>query len=60
MTDGHTYDLYHPDQAIVLRSRVDIGVEPDPNGIFDRAEFCSLLHIVRVEPLPNGHPSPRA
>ncbi len=26
MTDGHTFDIQHPDQIIVLRSRVDIGV----------------------------------
>jgi hypothetical protein len=53
MTDGQTYDIRHPDQVLVLRQRVDIGVQPDPNtGVLERVEHCSLLHIVRVEELP--------
>jgi hypothetical protein len=52
MTDGETYDIRHPDNVIVLRSRVDIGVMPDPGtGVVERVEYCSLLHIVRVEEL---------
>ena len=50
LTDGRTYDVSHPDQIIVLRGRVDIGVEPDPEtGAASNVEHCSLLHIVRVE-----------
>jgi hypothetical protein len=52
MTDGQTYDVRHPDQVIVLRQRVDIGVQPDPRtGVVERVEHCSLLHVVRVEEL---------
>lgn len=55
MTDGQTYDIRHPEAVIVLRSRVDIGMKPDPiTGVVDRVEHCSLLHVVRVEELqPN-------
>jgi hypothetical protein len=50
MTDGRTFDIYHPDRVLVLRGRVDIGVAPDTGSdILDRVERCSLLHIVRVE-----------
>jgi hypothetical protein len=53
MTDGHTYEIYHPDLVLVLRQRVDIGVQPDPvTGVLERVEHCSLLHIVRTEQLP--------
>jgi hypothetical protein len=53
MTDGRTYDIVHPELVIVLRSRVDIGLKPDPiTGVVDRVEHCSLLHIVRIEELP--------
>jgi hypothetical protein len=52
MTDGRTFDIHHPDNIIVLRGRVDIGVGTDPSGVVDRVEHCSLLHIVRVEELP--------
>lgn len=58
MTDGQTYDLRHPDNVLVLRTRVDIGVMPDPGtGVLSRVEYCSLLHVVRVEELqtsPSG------
>jgi hypothetical protein len=63
LTDGRKYDIGHPDQIIVLKGRVDVGVEPDPtSGVVDRVEHCSLLHVVRVEELnslstggDNGH-----
>jgi hypothetical protein len=52
MTDGQTYDIRHPDQVLVTRSRADIGMSPDPvTGVLERTEFCSLLHIVRVKEL---------
>lgn len=52
LTDGRVHDIRHPDQVLVLRQRVDIGVSPDAEGVLDRVEHCSLLHIVRVEELP--------
>jgi hypothetical protein len=49
-SDGRTYDIRHPDQVIVLLSRVIIGVG-GANGTPDRAEHLSLIHIVRIEEL---------
>lgn len=52
LTDGQYYDVRHPDLVLVLRQRVDIGLQPDPEtGVLDRVVHCSLLHIVRVEAL---------
>lgn len=52
LTDGQAYDVLHPEQVLVLRQRVDIGLRPDPaTGVLERVEHCSLLHIVRVEEL---------
>ncbi|MHB1425428.1 MAG: hypothetical protein ACYC3I_19835 [Gemmataceae bacterium] len=52
MMDGQTYDIRHPDNVLVLRTRVDIGVTPDPGtGVLERVEYCSLLHVVRIEEL---------
>ncbi len=57
LTDGKTYDITHPELVMVLRSRIDIGVAPDPaTGVLERVEFCSLLHVVRVEDLPAASP----
>ena len=53
LTNGTSYDVYHPDQVIVLRSRLDIGVEPDrTTGVVERVDHCSLLHVARVEEIP--------
>ena len=58
LTDGQTYDIRHPDLVLVLRQRVDIGLQPDPaTGVLERVEHCSLLHIVRVEELPPPAPA---
>jgi hypothetical protein len=58
LTDGMTYDVLHPDQILVDRATIHIGVNPDPGGVPDRVDFVSLLHLVRVEPL-TGAPSNR-
>lgn len=58
LTDGTTFDIRHPDQVLVLRQRVDIGMPPNPTtGVVERVEHCSLLHVVRVEQLPPAPPS---
>jgi len=54
MTDGKTYDIRHPNNVLVSRSRVDIGVGDPVSGIADRVDFVSLLHIVRIEDLPQS------
>lgn len=50
VTDGRTYEIRHPDQVIVLRSRVVIGVG-GKNRVPDHTEHVALLHVVRIEEL---------
>jgi len=53
MTDGHIYDVPHPELLMVGRSNAVIGLRPDPQtGVVDRTDYFALLHIVRVEDLP--------
>lgn len=50
LTDGRVYDIRHPEQVLVLRQRLDIGIQPDPKtGVVEGVEHCSLLHVVRIE-----------
>lgn len=49
-TDSQTYDIRHPDQVIVLRSRLVIGITSN-DEIPDRVEHLALIHIVRLEEL---------
>ena len=52
ITGGKTYDISHPENIIIGRSRVDIGVGGDPAaGVVDHVDYVSLLHIVRIEDL---------
>ena len=49
-TDGRTYDVRHPDQALVLRTRVILPV-PTTEGLPERSEHLALVHVVRAEEL---------
>src|SRR5436853_4170535 len=49
-TDGRTYDVRHPDQALVLRTRVVLPV-PTASDLPERSEQLALVHIIRAEEL---------
>ncbi len=53
LSDGSTFEIRHPELAIVERSKVIIGV-PGPKGLdgpVERSIFCALAHITRLEPV---------
>ena len=47
-SDGRTYDVRHPDQALVLRSRVILPLASD-SDVSELSEHLALNHIVRAE-----------
>lgn len=52
LSDGTTYDIRHPEMALLTRSTIDIGLtEQQGSTIADKVVYCSLLHIVRAEHL---------
>jgi hypothetical protein len=54
LTNGVTYDVVHPDLAMVGHRTVTIGL-PRPNGpqaIYDRVVSVSFLHVMQIEPVP--------
>ena len=53
LSDGQQYDVRHPDNAIVARSTVLVGVPGPhgPDGPVGRVATCALVHITRVEAL---------
>jgi hypothetical protein len=54
-TEGRSYVIRHPDEAIVLFTRVVLAAPTDSeNGFAERLEHIALAHIVRVEELPAG------
>ena len=52
LTDGRSYEIRHPELAMVGRSVLIIGwpAPGDSSPIFDRFVWVSLLHIMQVEP----------
>jgi hypothetical protein len=53
LTDGRTYEIRHPELAMVGRSSVAVGVPApgDPNPVYDHLVTVSLLHVMQVEPM---------
>ncbi|MEX2316371.1 MAG: hypothetical protein WD669_04405 [Pirellulales bacterium] len=54
ISNGKTYDIRHPEMAIVAQSIVTVGLTGDNGngrGIARGIIHCSLSHIVQVEPL---------
>jgi hypothetical protein len=50
ITGGKAYDIRRPDQVIVLRGRVEIGVGSNPDtGAVETVEHLSLVQGARVE-----------
>lgn len=61
LSDGASFDIRHPDMAIVQRSKVIIAVPgPEgPDGPAERTVRCALVHSTRTE-RSNGVPPRRS
>ena len=51
LTDGRTYDIRHPEFAMVGRSSVVIGIslQDESESIYDRLVMVALSHIMQAE-----------
>jgi hypothetical protein len=55
-TDGRTFDVRHPDQALVLGSRVILPLGADSEEFAERSQHLAIIHVVRHEELAAGPP----
>ena len=52
LTDGRSYEIRHPEMAIVTPSIVAIGLtQGDGTRLAQRITHCSVAHIVEAEPV---------
>jgi hypothetical protein len=53
LTDGRSYDIRHPELAVVGRSTVFIGfpAQSEDELLYDRFKIVDLLHIMEAEPI---------
>lgn len=54
MSSGQTYEVRHPEVALLTRTSILVGVDESDDGIPAEFKICSLLHVTAVEPLPSG------
>jgi len=58
LSDGRSFEIRHPEMAMVGRSAVIIGV-PDPEEeepIYERSFDCAIMHIASLEPIDGRSP----
>ncbi len=52
MSSGQTYEVRHPEMAMVTKSDLLVGLDEDDElGVPTRFKICSMLHVTAVEPL---------
>ena len=54
MSNGEAHDIPHHDAAWVLRDSVEIGLDPDAQGLVALTRRCSILHIASIEDIPTS------
>lgn len=57
MSSGQSYEVRHPEMAMLTRGDMLVGVGEADDGVPAEFRICSLLHVATVEPLPTGHPA---
>ena len=54
MSDGPHYDITNHDMAFVMKNTVEVGLNIDPDGFAEYAARCAILHITKLEDLPES------
>lgn len=51
MSSGQTYEVRHPEMAMLTRTDILVGVGETDEGVPAEFRICFLLHVSSVEPL---------
>lgn len=51
MSSGMSYEVRHPEMAMLTRSDILVGVGEAEEGVAAEFRICSLLHVATIEPL---------
>jgi hypothetical protein len=51
LSSGQSYEVRHPEMALLTRTDILIGVGEMDDGVPAEFRICSLLHVNSVEPL---------
>jgi hypothetical protein len=53
LSDGSHYDILNHDATFVTKNAVEVGLNIDPDGFAEYVTRCSILHIAKLEDLPD-------
>jgi hypothetical protein len=56
MSSGQTYEVRHPEMAMLTRTSILVGIDIADDGVPAEFKICSLLHVTAVEPLNLSEP----
>lgn len=51
MSSGQTYEVRHPEMAMLTRTSLLVGIGETREGVPAEFKICSLLHVATVDPL---------
>ncbi len=51
MSSGQTYEVRHPEMALLTRTDMLVGVGEAEEGVAAGSRICSLLHVASIEPV---------
>ena len=54
MSSGESYEVRHPEMAMLTRTDLLVGVEEADDGVPAEFKICSLLHVSAIEPLASS------
>ena len=54
LSDGTHYDITNHDMAFVGKNTVEVGLNLDPDRFAEYFARCSILHITKLEDMPEG------
>jgi hypothetical protein len=59
MSSGQSYDVGHPEMAMLTKSDLLVGIGNTDEGVPVEFKICSLLHVSAIEPLGTAPPAAR-
>lgn len=59
MSSGQTYEVRHPEMAMLTRTDILVGIDITDDGVPAEFKICSLLHVATVEPSSPAPGDPR-
>jgi hypothetical protein len=58
MSSGQTYEVRHPEMAMLTRTDILVGTDVADDGVPAEFKICSLLHVTAIEPLSPSKEKP--